>query len=170
VSKAKKPSSSAIMRAGYLTEYSQRPADPLSRCNLCTEDCFSNPLIAYREHDEHDWPMPGNERLLFLGYEHEECERKMLAHARLYEPDAGAPGAFPRLCGPCAFRNGLACAHPALKANGGQGLRVVLEGGGITLCTRDNGCFRSPQSATKCDGFRPGHLRVVADAEAEPIP
>ena len=167
----KKPTTAAIKRAGYLTEYSQRPADPLSRCNLCEE--FASWLDAYREHDEFDRPLPGNGRLLFLGYEHEECERVMLDHPRLYEEDMGEPGAFPRLCGDCAYRDGLNCTHHARKANGGKGkgLEVTTHGGGIIFCSIDEmgeegACSRSVRRAFKCAGFARVKLVVVPSEEA----
>ena len=163
--KPKKPSVAAIKRAGYLTQYSQRPTDPLSRCNLCTE--FVDHLEAYREHDEYDRPLPGNERLLFLGYEHEDCERVMLDHDRLYEADTGSPGAFPLLCGECAFRDGLKCTHPKLLANGGAppGIAVSMRGiPGLIMCG-DHGCYMPPGVATKCAGFARVALRVVPSDE-----
>lgn len=135
---AKKPSVAAIMRGGYLTEYTRRPVDPMSACNLCGEE--ASWLEAYREHDEQDHPIPGNDRILFIGYEHEQCEQRMIAHPRLYEEDTGEPGAFPRLCGDCAYRDGLRCTHRDLKANGGTaGLRVELEGGGLIMCGKELG-------------------------------
>jgi len=169
----RKPSAAAIVKAGRLTQYSRRPSDPLSACNLCGERFVDGDqncplgLEAYREHDEHDWPIPGNDALLFLGYEHEECQRKMVAHARLYEEDTGEPGAFPKLCGPCDYRDGLRCTHGDLKANGGPGLAVRLLGFADMIITTSEGCFRPMKPAVHCAGRRRSRIGAFYPTEAE---
>jgi hypothetical protein len=55
------------------------------------------------------------------------CEKKHIGpHARLYvelERNRPFPGAM-ETCVECPHRNGMSCAHPLLKANGGRGLAI----------------------------------------------
>lgn len=99
--------------------------DPLAGCNVCGQT--SARLGAYQAHDERDHPLPMPASLIFIGKDHDACMRALDKHPRLYAETRGDPGHFPFLCGPCAQRDGLACRHPKLKANGGPGLLVNLQ-------------------------------------------
>lgn len=156
----KKPSREAIEAADPLTRSRPRilMQDPLQACNVCGVP--SGALRAWREHDERDLPIEGSEALVFIGGDHPRCIGDMERHPRLYSEEAGLHGTFPALCGPCEFRNGLACSHPRLRKNGGPGLRVVLDGiglGGFVVCIRGrSGPVRPPlKNAVSCEGRAP---------------
>ncbi|TAL29066.1 MAG: hypothetical protein EPN98_21735 [Phenylobacterium sp.] len=151
--KKKKPGPAEIAAATPLTKALQRPADPMTACNVCGLD--SAELRAWREHDERDQPIEGIGALVFIGGDHPDCIKVMEIHPRLYAEVRGMPGYFPALCGPCVSRSGLACSHPDLKANGGAGLYVTLSGfaAGAILCGR-GGCRTMPTRATACVGQR----------------
>ncbi len=121
----KKPPATAIRAAMQLS--AQRPEDPLSACNIC--GCASDDMGAWREHDERDQPIAGDDYVVFIGKDHSGCMKVMKKHPRLYAEEAGRPGHFPALCGPCRFRRDLGCTHPELKANGGPGLLVTIDQG-----------------------------------------
>lgn len=77
------------------------------------------PLRRWREHDENDQPEPIVVVLC------DPCAKCLIEpHPRLYgvmqfgEP---LPGTM-TICEDCVYRDGLACLHPLLKANGGPGL------------------------------------------------
>lgn len=108
-----------------------RAAVPLSasvsrRQFVCICGRSSDRLALWREHDERDMPIPGNQALVFIAADHADCNKTMRKHPRLYAEQRGDPGSFPTLCGPCTYRQGLGCTHPDLKQNGGQGLLVNL--------------------------------------------
>lgn len=98
--------------------------DPLASCNVCGQP--SARLGAWQAHDERDQPMPMPASLVFIGKDHDACQRDLTHHPRLYAEVRGDPGHFPFLCGPCPQRDGLACRHSKLKTNGGPGLLVKL--------------------------------------------
>jgi hypothetical protein len=125
---ARKPTAAAIRRATPLTRMRAALPNPLACCNLCGQS--SAELRAHRECDEFDRPLDGVESLVFVAADHPRCLKLVDAHPRLYERHRGEPGAFPALCGPCTFRpiGALSCTHPELKANGGPGLMIKLDG------------------------------------------
>lgn len=145
----------SIRAAEPLTASPFRGADPLARCNVCGEAAAE--LRLWRECDEHDQPRPGLEALVFLGRDHPDCHRRLQAHPRLYIEERGEPGHFPRLCGPCAHRQGPACRHPDLRTNGGAGLKVDLSSGfprgTICVLTRGGGGLPT-QHAVACAGHQ----------------
>lgn len=80
-------------------------------------------VTLYQEHDQHGAPE------LVLVPLCEECAGVLVdAHPRLYLPlDSWAP--WPGVmadCRKCAYRRGLACGNPLLKANGGEGLPLIV--------------------------------------------
>lgn len=123
--------------------------DPIQICNVCGKP--SPRLALWREHDERDKP---TKKLVFIDEgddDHIECRKAMEAHPRLYAEDAGLPGFFPTLCGPCRHRDGWRCRHPKLKANGGPGLLVKLDGMNGIVCGR-GGCRSGITGARECEG------------------
>lgn len=159
----KKPTPDEVRAAPSLRRPEFEPGegtkDPLSACNVCAQPAAR--LDAWREHDPYDKPYMGVDALVFLGTDHEACKRALDRHPRLYSRDSGAPGAFPLLCGACARKKPgeLACTHPDLRTNGGDGLKVTGSrfGGGMIVCIRGAGGknFREPTVFDKCDGKTP---------------
>lgn len=157
----KRPSLAAIREAIPLTKVRPIGAAPFSVCDLCHApggDCCDQ-FDAHRECDEWDRPIPGTEAIVLLGYEHRACERRLLDHPRLYLEERGEPGWFPKLCGPCMHRDGFACKHPDLKANGGPGLAVrIQDNSSMFICSRDDdghrSCTRPTPEAWHCAGRR----------------
>ena len=149
----KKPNPAAIRAATPLT--AARALDPRA-CSVCglTVDPDDLPCEAWREHDERDRPISGNGALVFIGPgdAHADCRAVLERHPRLYARDAGWPGAFPTLCGPCVHRDGLVCRHPDLFANGGEGLSVKLDSLNAHVNMGRRGCFWMPQHAHGCAG------------------
>lgn len=145
------PGVDAVRAVPALSLARARHPDPLASCNIC--DFASEHLGAWREHDEWDVPVQGAAALVYIGKDHPKCIKVMESHPRLYAEDAGLPGSFPRLCGPCVLRKGLACTHQDLKANGGAGLKVSLTNafGGAILCG-PGGCRVALREAMGCDG------------------
>src|SRR6185312_15472479 len=129
------------------------PADRLSACNVCGEP--SEPLGAWRAHDDCDIPIAGTRALVFVGADHPACREALDAHPRLFTEEGGAPGHFPLLCGPCVHREGLSCRCPAAILNGGPGIRVDMSNNTSTVivCSR-GGCHRPIQRAYGCSGQR----------------
>lgn len=147
----KKPTATSIAAAVPLSKAAARPADPITACNVCGHE--SDSLSVWREHDEWDRPLSGTEILVFIGKDHSACIKAMEAHPRLYDEVSGDAGHFPRLCGPCEARKGLACAHPDLKTNGGPGLLVHVSDpmrGAIVCGSR--GRIRIVKHAITCAG------------------
>lgn len=92
------------------------------------------------------------------------CARRKLVrrflneHPRLYREvpwGAGGPGMFMLICGDCKYRNRSACTNPQLKANGGEGLEIILSNPPlpVTVCFNDGTRGSFPTPATKCAGF-----------------
>lgn len=157
-----------VRTAERLTVAAHRSPDIFAACGICGEP--AEHLRALRECDEFDQPIPGDDGLLFVGEGHRACDKVVSDHPRLYEDTHGRPGYFPRICGPCVHRDGFACRHPDLKANGGAGLVVTMptaaewQGmGNVIVCGR-GGCWRPPRVATACAGRRT--LRLVPDTGA----
>jgi|HubBroStandDraft_5_1064220.scaffolds.fasta_scaffold18407_2 hypothetical protein len=150
-----KPNPERIRAATPLTAL--RGDDTRFCCSLCEDKQLAyGDLDAWREHDEHDQPITGPAGIIFIDVNHEACLRKIDRHPRLYVQEDGFPGYFPALCEPCAWRAGLDCTHPSLKANGGDGLKVEMTGGwpsGVITCSRGGGCAPPPRRSTKCHGF-----------------
>lgn len=116
-----------IAAATPLSRWPKRPIDPMAGCNVCGEP--AEELAAFLEHGAGDKPPPEDQRhaaLVFIGRGHRACMKVLEAHPRLYAEVRGDPGHFPLLCGPCQNRDGMACKHPDLRANGGAGLSVSL--------------------------------------------
>jgi hypothetical protein len=92
--------------------------------NVCQSCGAREKLSRWREHDERD--RPENVFVVLCA----RCEKKLVEpHKRLYaqiQPNEPIPGTLD-LCVPCAFRDGLRCTHPDLKANGGAGLFIKIE-------------------------------------------
>lgn len=158
------PKPAAIRRATPLTE--MRAKDPISACTVCARpfEKWESEIMLYRECDEFDRPKPGDDALVYVGYDGscgDACERKLQDHPRLYVEEQGLPGTFPRLCGGCVYRDGLACTHRMLKANGGPGLRVVAERDtSFRIQCPDSGCHFPVRDAKKCDG-RSEYLKLL---------
>lgn len=78
-------------------------------------------VTGWIEHDHNDTPEP---IVVFLCC---ECATRLIEpHVRLYrelEKNAPMPGAMP-LCDNCRHRDGVRCANPQAKINGGPGLKV----------------------------------------------
>lgn len=142
----------------------ERGFDPLNACNLCG---VPGELAALRECDAADRPLPGPAALVFVGVGHKACAKVVKDHPRLYLDTRGEPGSFPKLCGPCTHRRGLACSHPNLKTNGGAGLKVGLGGifPGVIICGR-GGRIRPVGVALDCEGQELPGERALAAAEA----
>lgn len=153
----KKPTAAAIRSAVPLTTIARGlGVDPLFVCGVCglTVDPADLPLTVWREHDERDKPIAGTGAIVFLGAgtAHAACKKRLDDHPRLYAEEAGAPGHFPGLCESCTNRRGLACSHPDLKANGGEGLRVSLNAFAAIVCVRGGGCHKPIAHAVRCAG------------------
>lgn len=90
------------------------------RCQACGSPCD---LALWREHDEQDRPEAIVVNLC------DRCSRKLIEpHPRLYEElarNAPWPGAI-GICTACVHRDGLRCAHPDAKANGGIGVALTI--------------------------------------------
>lgn len=149
----KKPSAAAIRAAEPLSTTGARaiPAGQPFGCSICGRPTDSPTL--WRESDERDQPIEGEQALVFIGRDHAACMKRMEAHPRLYVEERGDPGHFPRLCGDCPFRRSLGCSHPDLKANGGGGLKVMLANmlRGAIVCTK-GGRIREVNHALECVG------------------
>lgn len=162
-----KPSAAKIRAVVPLTNRAERGDDPLRFCNVCGREVDPSdlPTSVWREHDERDKPLAGAGALVFVGTgrDHAACQKELEEHPRLYAEEGGAPGCFPRICGPCVHRRGIACMHQDLRANGGAGLAITLEGLGGIVCSRKHGCWSPPRHAIKCAGRR--ILKLVADEE-----
>lgn len=164
----KKPRATDIRAARPLTRdrLLHAEADPMAACNLCghgPREPKEGPLrwAVYREHDESDRPMAGDEALVFLAVQHTRCMQRLEKHPRLYVEERGNPGHFPRLCGPCEWREGTACTHPNLKVNGGSGLHVSIDYfDAILVCTRGARGRPLVRHATRCEGFVPNEVEV----------
>jgi hypothetical protein len=144
----KKPTATAILAAPPLSAHVF--LDKLSVCNVCAKP--SEKLGAHRAHDERDRPIAGHRALVFIGDDHAECLKRMEDHPRLFDRVNGNPGHFPRLCGPCVHRKGMACTHKDLKANGGPGLLIKLAGMNAIICSRGAGCRSMIGDALECAG------------------
>lgn len=153
-----KPSVTDIRARRPLT--ADRDPDPLECCNVC--HLTSKQLGAWREHDEWDKPVPGDGALVFIGQDHPVCLRIMENHPRLYSKEEGLPGWFPLLCGRCRHRDGLACRHPDLRANGGKGLRA--EPDVVHVCARPRSKSFTGRNWVRCEGFEQVAPVVPADA------
>lgn len=163
---SKKPSAAAIFAELQLSERPERGEDAILVCNICGREVDPSdlPLTLWREHDEHDLPIAGASALVFIGQgrDHASCRRVLEKHSRLYAEAQAQPGHFPSLCGPCVHRGGLACSHPDLKANGGAGLLITLDGlASMIICSRGRrrGCDVPVRNAVRCAGRRT--LRVL---------
>jgi hypothetical protein len=164
----KKPNRETILAAVPLSRHASRGRDPIKVCGVCGVEVDPQDLASsvWREHDDIDRPIGGNEALVFIGPSatHAACKKVLEKHPRLYAEVTGDPGCFPRLCGPCVHRDGLNCKHPNLAANGGPGLEVQLSGGfppGTIVCTR-RGMLQPVRNAVECAGRRT--LKLVSEA------
>lgn len=147
-----KPTPSSIRRERPLSALIPKDAGLRFTCALCGRS--SSKLGAWREHDERDRPLDGPLAVVFIGDDHPDCMKRMQEHPRLYAEETGDPGMFPRLCGDCPHRVGLACDHPDLKKNGGEGLRVELDQGWAahTIICGAHGRLRVVHHAVGCAG------------------
>jgi hypothetical protein len=153
----KKPSPSAIRAALPLTSIAvSKVTDRLFVCGVCgvAVDPDDLPLTVWREHDEHDRPIPGNQAIVFLGpgSAHAACRKALDGHPRLYTEESGGPGHFPSLCGPCVHRDAIECRHPDKMASGGPGLAIHMQQLAAIVCSRGGGCHSPVQHAVRCDG------------------
>jgi hypothetical protein len=80
-------------------------------------------VYGWQEHGDTDSPEPIVVMLCTT------CsDRLIVPHPRLYRqlaPNEPFPGVM-ELCLGCRFRTGVRCTHPALKANGGPGLKIEI--------------------------------------------
>lgn len=102
------------------------------RCRSCGIDAATMerrgyPLERHIECDEWDQHTPASPIVVLC----HPCARRLIEpHPRLYVPlssDKPWPGCMP-ICADCCHRDGVRCAHPMAKANGGTG--VLLNFGG----------------------------------------
>ena len=103
------------------------------------------------ECDENDHPTAT--RLILC----DSCSKLLIEkHPRLYIGEdwwAGCPGAM-ACCEGCAFRDGLTCTSPLLKARGGPGLPVLIgEGAKGILCGAHCRTLVEYTRAPECKGF-----------------
>ena len=151
----RKPTATEIARAGRLTlqrDNPRLPADRITACNVCGRP--SSSLMLYRECGQNDQPIAGAGARLYVDAfddEHRACRKAIDDHARLYMEETGDPGGFPELCGPCLHRAGDGCKSPHLRANGGEGLLVTLDGLTAIVCRRGS-CSSPVKHAVKCAG------------------
>jgi hypothetical protein len=139
-----------------LTTQVQFPPSSFHRCQLC--GFWDSDICRFRmmvECDEKDIPEPDN---VLIVCDQEKCKKVLDAHPRLYLDvpwGGGDPGQFMLLCGKCNFRDSFSCTHPALKANGGEGLEIKFSNplGIVRICRTDGTSMRGPQPATECAGF-----------------
>lgn len=143
-----------------LTRATKFPLDTFNRCQICGHE--SQNICEFRmwqECDDADGPEPGN---VLIVCDKKPCKRVLDDHERLYIEvpwSAGGPGMFMIICGSCKFREGTACKHPDLKANGGEGLEVKFGQGlanAIVCCydekTGAHSCFTPSRPAVDCAG------------------
>ena len=123
-------------------------------CNHCgADERRSVKLFNYwQECDEEDQPTP---RFVVLC---QRCSELIIdPHPRLYralDPHFPMPGVMP-LCELCVSRNGIVCASPQAKFNGGPGLQYEPQGSYAMVCSRGRGCRRQYLTAgpvTSCTG------------------
>lgn len=115
-------------------------------------------IQAWIEHDDNDKP---TSTVVLLC---PSCSRRLIEpHPRLYGQDRAInkprPGSMPHLCTDCAYRTGVDCTHPNLKANGGAGLNITvkLPSGGFwdgqdKQGRRTGGMFEVWETAKACAG------------------
>ena len=95
------------------------PVDP-EHCQSCG---FDADLTRWREHDDRDQP-----ESIVVVLCRRCADRLIEPHPRLYaaladaEPHTGSM----RICIPCRYRDGVLCAHPSAKANGGPGVVLTI--------------------------------------------
>jgi hypothetical protein len=93
-----------------------------SICQACAASLYGSARQVWIECDESDTP---TDTVVVLC---QKCAGRIIEpHPRLYSQmaeHAPHPGTMPHLCHDCAHRRGLKCAHPSLKANGGEGLLI----------------------------------------------
>lgn len=111
-----------------LTDSALPLGDSFRKCQLCGFE--SHDICEFRfwnECDENDKREPYN---ILITCKSRECFQKIEQHERLYVELAwgnGEPGHFSLLCGRCPHRDGFRCTHPRLKANGGEGLTLMMD-------------------------------------------
>jgi hypothetical protein len=126
-------------------------------CQACGKS-FEDPdleMVRWTEHDENDRP---TSTIVVLC---QACSGAIIdPHPRLYdrlERNRPIPGAMGD-CVHCRHREGLACRHPVLKANGGAGLVIRSDKPSVTFVDGvRNGRRFGYQTTTwrcapKCDG------------------
>ena len=138
-----------------LTDHAQHP-DTFLRCQLCGK---LHPHICeldmWQECDEDD---ELEDKWIILCREG-DCHKRLQDHDRLYHKvpwSMGGPGRFMLVCGNCDHRDEFDCKHPNLKANGGDGLEVMISRplGTGWICGGD-GCKRIENlhgPANACEG------------------
>lgn len=150
----KKPTASAIASAPRLTALHPewRTFDDLHRCHLCGTTSAVDGLghRFFRECDEHDRPIAGADALLCVCAS-KACHKRVTDHPRLYDDEPHTPGHM-LFCGPCAYRRGVECTHPDLRANGGAGLMIRMSGTFGYACGR-GGCRRLTPTPFECTGL-----------------
>ncbi len=114
-------------RLTQTTEFKE--LDSFKRCQICgfTNDDKCEFYMWY-ECDDNDNPEIGN---ILVTCRNEKCMNLINKHERLYHQvpwGMGQPGHFILLCGDCKFRDESKCTHKDLKANGGEGLKVIFAG------------------------------------------
>ena len=148
-----------------LTEY--RPMFRVYRhldvCHICGQRSWGD-MQLWRECDDGDNPIAGLDALVVTCSE-KVCLSTLDAHPRLYiEEEWAAPGYF-ALCVDCPWRDKLACSHPHLRANGGEGLAIHISAPRGIMCGAD-GCRPLPRRATKCEG-RDGGPAAIGGGRSE---
>jgi hypothetical protein len=89
--KTKAQKAMAIRAANPLTR--RDITDPLASCNVCGQP--SARLGAWQAHDERDQPLPMPASLVFIGKDHDACQRDLTHHPRLKAN--GGPGLLVKL-------------------------------------------------------------------------
>lgn len=162
----KKPSAAQIAKAAPLS--AQKKVRGARACNLCGEPAALGQMRLYRECSVYDRPDHDEGALLFVAGDHPACMDRVDKHPRLYAEVRGVPGTFPKLCGACIHRNGFACTHQKLKANGGDGLAIGLDPiAAMIVCIRGSGCHKPLAHALTCEGQElPGERAEAAEGAA----
>ncbi len=131
-----------------------RPLDTFHMCQLCGHT--SSDICEFRMHYEcDDQDRPEKDKII-VACRRPQCWEKIEKHPRLYVEVAwgrGEPGHFIFTCGSCKFREGARCTHPNLKANGGEGLQVIVNPILGRLCMVNGSSQTLGGQAFECKGF-----------------
>lgn len=152
-----------------LTEVALPIGNTFKKCQLCgyeSDDICE--FWLWNECDEQDQEELYN---ILVTCRKDECLKQIDEHERLYAQldwSSGYPGHLSLLCGECPHRDGFKCSHPSLRANGGEGLTLMVANDAISraiVCTHSDEsesglqCHMAPPRYVKCSGLPEGHPR-----------